>query len=123
MIESIEHGNKCVTVRLKGVITSQEIMEVNLELINHPDFSSLIYQLWIFHDVEEFLMSGIEVEEIASQDMDTVRINPDLKLAIVTDSSVVFGFGRMYEAFMSQTTWETMIFYKLDEAKKWLNIE
>jgi len=120
MIEQITFNNHGVTAIFSGVITSQEIYDANTEILTHPDFPSLSYQLCIFQNVSDFKISTNEMMLVAQRDADASKINANVKVAIVTDSSLVYGLGRMYEAFADESNWQTEIFWKIEEAHDWL---
>ena len=112
-----EHG---VELTLFGLITSEEILVANAGIIKHDKFTTWRYQLWIFENVEDIRLSTNDVRNLARQDTLASHENPDLKIAIVSDSTLAFGLGRMYEAYSSDNKWETMVFGGLEEAREWL---
>lgn len=122
MIDKIEFNGRGVTLVFTGVITSQEIYDANTSIITHPEFTSLRYQLCIFHSVKDFQLSTAEVMSTAHRDVKAAKLNADVKVAIVTDSTLVYGLGRMYDAFSDESPWETEIFWKVEEAHEWLGI-
>ncbi len=122
MIEKIEFNDRGVTLVFTDVITSQEIFDANTSIITHPDFTSLRYQLCIFHTVKDFQLSTAEMLSTAQRDIQAAKQNADVRVAIVTDSTLVYGLGRMYEAFSDESPWETAIFWTIEEAREWLGI-
>lgn len=120
MINAIEYKKDGVRLSFYGKITSNEIMDANTEMINHPEFESFHYQLWIFDPVEDFVLSTNDLQEMAKQDKKASERNSNIKVAIFSTSQFVFGLGRMYEAFYGDGPWRIMIFYNLDEAEKWI---
>ena len=121
MIKEIEYKKDGVRLTFYGRITSKEIMDSNTELINHPGFESFSYQLWVFEPVEDFVLSSRELQKLAEQDQKASERNSKIKVAIFSNSPLVFGLGRMYEAFYGKGPWEVMVFYNLDEAEEWIN--
>ncbi len=120
MIKAIEYDNNGVTLTFQGRITSKEILGANTDIINHHSFKEIKYQLWILNDVEDFLLSAVEIKAMADQDSKAAVINPEVKVAIVSKSQLVFGLGRMYEAFSIHNPWEVISFYNLEEALEWI---
>ena len=120
MIKEIEYRKDGVLLAFQGKITSKEIIDANTELIDHRDFESFRYQLWLFDPVDDFVLSAEELELLADQDRKASEKNPHIKVAIVSSSPLVYGLGRMYEAFYGDGPWETMVFYDVDEADKWI---
>lgn len=121
MIESIEFVDEGVRLFFRGIITSEELLEANNKVLQHQGFESCKYHLWIFDDVKDFIVSADEVRQFAESDRKESERNPTLKTGIVSESPLVFGIGRMYEAFYGDGPWQVMAFYQLDEAEKWLN--
>jgi hypothetical protein len=122
VIEQITFNNHGVTAIFSGIITSQEIYDANTEILNHPDFLSLRYQLCIFQNVNDFQISTHEMMLTAQRDIEASKTNKNVKVAIVTDSTLVYGLGRMYDAFADESDWQTEIFWKIEEARDWLEI-
>ena len=120
MLKGIEYDENGVTLSFHGQITSREILDANTEIINHPGFAASKYQLWVCMPVDDFLLSTNDIQKLTDQDHQAAIINPTLRVAIVSDSPLVFGFGRMYEAFSQESPWEIMIFYNLEEAREWI---
>lgn len=120
MIISKEYSKDGARFELSGIITSEEIMGLNTALYKQWDFPSYKYQLWIFTAVEDFLLSSGEMKVLASQDLQASEINPHMKVALVSESPLVFGLCRMYEAFYGDGPWQTRVFKSLAEAEKWI---
>ena len=121
MIDSKEYSKDGAEFYLSGLITSKEVIELNTELINQWDFKSYKHQLWVFEDVEDFQLNPSIIRRLALQDRDASEKNPDMKVAIVSISPLVFGLSRMYESFYCNGPWQTRVFRSLIEARKWLN--
>ena len=68
------------------------------------------------------MLSTNDMMNLAEQDQAASEKNQNVKVAIVSDSPLVYGLGRMYEAFSGDNPWEIMIFYELKEAQEWLNL-
>jgi hypothetical protein len=121
MIESKKYTKDGIRFVLSGIITSKELNTLNTELYNQWDIASFKYQLWIFTEVEEFLLSPDEMKMLANQDKRASIKNPNMKVALVSISPLIYGLCRMYEAFYGDGPWETMVFKSLDEAEKWID--
>ena len=121
MIDAKEYTKDGSRFTLSGVITSKEIMELNAELYKQWDFLSYKYQLWIFNRVEDFLLSSDEIRLLATQDKNTSREKTEIKVAFVSESPLVFGLCRMYEAFYGNGPWMHMVFKSLKDAEKWIH--
>ena len=120
MIDSKEYSKAGAEFYLSGLITSKEIVELNTELINQWDFASYKYQLWVFENVEDFQLEPNTIRFLASQDRAASEKNPNIRVAFVSVSPLVFGLCRMYESFYSNGPWQTRVFRSLKEAREWL---
>ena len=52
--------------------------------------------------------------------MRVASINPNMIVAIVNNSDIGFGIGRMWETMVDESNWQTMIFRSIEEAESWL---
>jgi hypothetical protein len=120
MIKSIEYRGNGVHVVVCGRVTSDEMISANSEIIEHPDFEKLRYQLWLMEDIEDFILSSRDIISLAQQDRCASDKNPRMRVALVSDSPLVFGYCRMYEAYYSGGPWDTMVFHRKEEAEAWL---
>ncbi len=48
------------------------------------------------------------------------EINPESVIAAVAGRDVIYGLSRMWEILVDDTTWETMVFRKIEDAKVWI---
>lgn len=121
MIDPLVFKNDWVRAGFFGKVTSKEIIDINNELMEHPQFKTNRKSLWRFHDIEDIVISTNEIRMLAEDDRVKSEENPDRRLAIVSDSSLVFGLCRMYEAFYRGGPWKVEVFYDLEEAEEWLS--
>lgn len=121
MIKTIEHSENGVRLCLTGTINSKELLDAHTQITDDPTFIKRKYHLWVFDPVDDFLLSTSDMQKMALIDSALSKVKKNLKIAIVSPSPLVFGLGRMYEAFCDEISWEIMLFYKLEEAIKWVN--
>ena len=121
MIKSIDYVKDGVEITFTGVITSKELFDANTQILERLKSSPYKYQLVLFQQVDDFKISVQELQEAAMRDIEASKMHPGIKVAVVSDSPLVFGLGRMYEVFAEEGHWETMIFYNIEEAQKWIN--
>lgn len=120
MIEAIEYVKDGVEVSLTGVITSKEILDAGAEIRKRDEFVSRKHALWIFQSVEDIEISTNEIRRMAELDVEAAKVNPGIKVGIVSDTALVFGLSRMYEAYAGESQWETQVFYTLEDAQEWV---
>ena len=120
MLEKIEILEDGVVAVFSGVVTTKELIESNDQLLSHLEKFQYRYQLVCFNDIEDFVISAEEMRQAALRDVRAFERNPVAKVAIVSDSKLIYGLARMYDAFAYESTAETEIFETLDEAEQWL---
>jgi len=84
-------------------------------------FSRYRYSLIDFKDVAEIQVSNAEIEEVVHLCWEAAEANPNPLVAIIAESDVLFGLARMYEALISGTDWEVMVFRATQEAEDWIH--
>ena len=104
-----------------GLVTSAEMFEIGEDFRRQPDFGNLRYVLLIFTEIEDMILETAEVKRLAELDRRLSQQNPDLLFAIATDSPLVFGLARMWEAYYGDGPWQPRIFKTIAEARQWLN--
>ena len=104
-----------------GILTGQEVKDVNAEVYKTPQMiKAIAYQLVDFSEVTKLEATASEVEDLARQDEEAARINPDMFIALVGKDDLIYGMSRMWEGLASSAPIETMVFRKLGDAKKWI---
>ncbi len=120
MVNSIEFFPNGVRVKFSGRVTAQEILDTNSEILNHSNFSTTKFSIWVYQDIGQMEYSKGQIRALGDSDRATSLKNPDRQVAIVADSPYVFGLGRMYEAYYGDGPWKIKIFYDLNEAEEWV---
>ncbi len=123
MIHFQKFSPKGMVVIQKGIIPFEETCSLCEAFNEHPDFMDFRYQLFIYDKVEDFTMSVSDVMHLAQLDTRASIKNPHIKVAIVCDSPLIYGVGRMYDAYAADSQWETEVFYTLNEALDFLNLD
>ncbi len=122
MIMQLNFYPRGMKVIQEGIVASHEIQEICYQFNSHPDFNSFRYQLFIYQNIEDFQMSADEVRTLARMDSEASFFNPDIKVAIVTTSPLIYGMIRMYSAYARECQWETRDFKQIEDALHWLGI-
>ena len=105
----------------KGVVTGSEIKEVNDIIYESPEkIEKIVYQICDLTNVSDISLSTSEIEEIAMQDKKASEINPNMFIAVVGETDLVFGLSRMWEAFTYEYPFEAMVFREMEDAQQWI---
>lgn len=121
MLERFEIREDGIAAIFRGVVTSEELLDACNQFLSRLKEAPYRYQLMCFYDIEDFQVSAAEIRDIAWRDIAAFKQNPVEKIAIVSDSKLIYGLARMYEAFASDSTAETQIFERLNDAEQWLS--
>jgi hypothetical protein len=119
---AFEKDGAGVVIRGSGVVNAKEILHGNEQVYASHRIDKLRYQLCDYRDVTEFDVSSDDLRAIARQDKLASVQNPDLAIAIIGDHDVIFGMGRMWEAFVSEAPIKGKVFRTIEEARAWLGI-
>lgn len=121
MLDSIIVSERRATFRLSAKVTLDDLLKANAEIIEHQNFAVIEQQLWIFQSVTSIEISSGDMRGLIEKAQFAEGLSSRLRLAIVSDTPLGFGLGRMYGALADAAPWEVMIFYELAEAEEWLD--
>lgn len=65
-------------------------------------------------------IAGEHIRTLAEGIIDVAQRRPPLRIAVLMDPGVGFGFGRMWQQFASPTGWDQRVFTDEEEAWRWL---
>ncbi|MBN1831846.1 MAG: hypothetical protein JW896_07015 [Deltaproteobacteria bacterium] len=110
-----------IIVRGEGIVNGNDIKEINDIIYGSPEsIEKIAYQLGDFTEVTDISISNSEIEELAIQDKKAAEINPNMFIALVGTKDLIFGLSRMWEAFIYESPFETMVFRKMEDAQQWI---
>ena len=104
----------------KGIVTGEEILNCNRIIYSGDILRRQRYQLVDFAEVEELVVSNADIAELAHQDIEASKTNPDIIIAVVARQNLAFGLARMWEAHAEKATFQTMVFRERREALAWI---
>ena len=113
-----------VVLDAEGIVTGEELIEWNNAIYETDEKTAkLKYQFCDFTKVENFEISNNELHRIAGQDQKAATLNSHMLIAIVGADDLIFGLGRMWEAFVGDVPFETKVFRDVEEAESWLKAQ
>lgn len=114
-----EHG---ILWNMSGIVTADDIKEIDNILYGLPDFDSLHYIIFDYTAADDFQMEVQEVIKVAAVDSVAAKTNPRIKIALVTDNENLLKAIKLYSTFRGGHPWETKACYTVAEAREWLGI-
>ena len=122
----IDHDRRVIIAKGKGAFTSEDMFQYQTEAWSQPGVAGY-NELVDMTDVTEIVDPSVEdvcklVQLSASMDLP----NTDARFAIAAPNKLMFGLGRMYEAYRElqpQSTKVVRVFKTLREAMDFLGLE
>ena len=120
---------KCTFIENNGVLIHAAGLLTGEELINHKNAlytesnnrKQIGFQLCDFSNVEKVEITAEEVNHLAELDKQACFENPDMLIAIVAGSDLMYGLGRMWQTLVDDSSFEAGVFRSLDEANIWID--
>ena len=108
-----------------GTLKNVDLINCNKEVYEDPRFQNIEYELCDFNAVDSFPVNATTIRMVAEMDAEAYKINPNIKTAIVANQKVMKGLTNMYNVYFelagNDVSWETEIFEKIEDARKWIN--
>ena len=102
----------------KEIIASTEEMAADRAIFKELKF--LLFDITRLNSVD---MPTSEVLRLAEVDLEASLTNPDLRVVGVAANDLIFGIGRMWEAYTDEIPWKRYFCRTLKEAAAWIENE
>ena len=112
--------NMGVTFYAVGKVTGKDIIESQRDIYQSNGFKNLRYWIVDRSRCTEYKVSSDEVSQIATMDNKAVELNPNLIMALISESDLQFGVSIMYESQIIEDGFNTNVFRNRSEAEKWI---
>ncbi|MGB1038535.1 MAG: hypothetical protein ACPGYY_07800 [Bacteroidia bacterium] len=119
MPSTVSWNNNNVIVTYTGVMTMECVQNAIGQILGNPNFSSQLYQINDFSQVEGTTLTATEVRMIGAMDKNANRWNDKLFCAYVINDTIS-ELMDVYTDVMKNTEWVIAIFYSLQEGKNWI---
>jgi len=107
-----------------GIVTNQEVMEMNNLMYGNPKFDSISYQISDYTLVESNHVTHSGAKVIGTLDnKSTIWNSRFMRIAIVTTDKNFIPIVHLYFGEFSGTNWEGRIFDTLEQAYLWVKSE
>lgn len=116
-----DKGVKIVTVGIFG----NDFLDASIKATTDPRFIDAKYGIVDFINVDDFPVDSDVIQQLAISDTRAYKINPNMKLAVLANKSVMTGLANMYKTYFelnnNEKSWELKIFETEDEAREWID--
>ncbi len=106
-----------------GRVTGEEIMVAQERIFDSEHFPHLKYWIVDRSRCTDYAVSTDEVWQIADRSNRAAERNPQMLMALVSESDLQFGVSRMYEAHIDTNGFKTMTFHDRKTAEQWIEKE
>jgi hypothetical protein len=106
-----------------GEVSGKEIIEHLKEFYQSDVFPSLKYWIVDREKCVKYDVSANEVNEIAKISRDAAKKNPDLLEIIISPTDLQYGVSSMYEAYLGDDSFKTIVVRDKQPAKECLKKE
>jgi len=114
------HEGKGVLVYCHGNLISEDLFAVNRAIFTNDKITQLQYCLIDLTDIHSLEISAENLLKLARNDKARLQMNPDLRLAFVTDHDVVRSVVSMWSGYIGLGDRQVRQFTRRDEAFDWL---
>lgn len=119
MAYQITWKEKNVFVQIKGVITFEDLMEMNNKIYGDARFDSLNCQIVDYREIDQANISNDEIEIISSLEKASSYWNKNIKIANIASASKTIELIEFYSEMLKGSGWQFAIFTSKEEALEW----
>lgn len=123
MSYNIQWEDRGIKVIASGVF-GDGFLNVNKNFTSDPRFVDAQYAIVEFKNVDKFPIDAATLKQIALSDAQVYEINPQLKVAVISNGQVINSLAHMYHVFFELSNngkaWEMEIFESEKQARDWI---
>jgi hypothetical protein len=105
-----------------GNVTAKDLLGAKDRLLETPTrLQECRFAIVDLELASSLQLSPDEIRKIADRDRDLAAVTrPGLPVAVLAPNDVAYGLSRMWEVFVENTGWETIIFRTRKEGEEWV---
>lgn len=113
----IDPHKRLITVRVEGVLRSEDIAAARRAVTSSPEFRADFGQIMDLTGVERVDLRTEEIRELAK----STPFVPGARRVMVAPSDLLYGLGRLFEITGGTEGWQIHVCHTLAEAQAWLD--
>ena len=121
MAYTISWEDKGVYVDFKSIVTLNDIIFANGELVGDHRFDYLLYQIFDFLDVDQTDIEKEKIKIFVSLDKAAAIWRPNQKIALVATNDLAVQLGEVYVELMGGVNLKTRLFCSKESATEWVD--
>jgi len=104
-----------------GTLTDDLLIQCAKERFSYPERNKKFkYIITDFSNSNEIDISVSTVKIIAQMAIEVSKVNKNITVASAMPKDLVFGLGRMWQAYADETGWNSHMFHSRVEAENWV---
>jgi len=103
-----------------GVITADEVIRATADYYAHENWKKIDYVIADFSGVTQVIGASDSVRDLVKADERISSLIPELAIAVVAPSDLLFGLSRMWEMLNQRIGWKLCVFRTRPEAEAWI---
>ena len=101
-------------------VTKSDFMGACSEAFNNTNVVTQKYQILDFSQCTDFELSSDDINSLSQLAINASKINPNVIMAIVAPTDLVFGMSRVYEVYAEESGFKIKVFRNKSEAESWV---
>lgn len=110
-------------MRLVGACSYEDVLRATMEVWEHPNFSSMQYEIFDYLAVTSVDFSDYEVVELAVRDSVAGKMSRRNKMAIVAKHPKILALSQDYKKSIKDPGMEFRVHTSLEQARRWVTPE
>ncbi len=112
--------DKGIYYEMQGIVTSNDISQLDSRLHGLDTFSSLEYLILDYTNADAFVMSASEVIITAALAKAASISNPNLVIAAVSTDETLVKALQLYSSYKGGHPWKSSLHDNLEDARQWV---
>lgn len=119
----IIEDKKLVLVKGSGVVTGTDVLNHLDALAADTKYAAPMKKLIDYRNIDSIRISSDEAHMIAYKKKSLLSKFAGEKVAFVSPKDAAYGTVRVHQTLLDDSGFETVVFRKIDEALKWLDVK
>jgi hypothetical protein len=125
MAANLEFKNegKVLYVKFKDTVSLDDFKVNSAEVYSEEKIYLQRYRIMDFMEATKMNISSSDIKYIVSMNKKGSKKNPNVKIAIIAPSDLMFGLSRIYKSYAESIGFEILIFKNKEACDLWLENE
>lgn len=102
-------------------VSKSDFIDACSEAFNQKNVANQKYQILDFSQCHNFELSSSDINELSRLAINASKINPNIIMAIIAPTDLVFGMSRIFEVYAEESGFNIKVFRDKLEAENWVD--